>query len=490
MALAKRIQERIFKPKISAPPTRQDAALDKDVKRHPETTEVPKSRENRPRPVAETQTTENAAATRPPRVELPDLHDFDRDTRVGQMLLRLNEACALDIEEPRVSGSTRSAQKGAASANVREALDPRRNELDSDSRPGRFDRASRAIPRDREVFALLSAMLEKRASPDPRPRLARARFDPNEGDHSASERKWSEGTRLRVRLYNVLSRWSRAVSDPQLREVTPLAPVGNYVALLTAIAESWEEDYLPEDRIIRLLTQLFSAFIGRDGGSGYLLSLGEKQRRDALELLAPPARELAGALAYAGLRPLAGWQQHIFEWRPFLRAGLPLGVFAAGEESRNMVARLVGMATSSANEIEKRLAWSADYTNDQEWCQSVESDLQLQEVEFIHDFAPEYDAQLDVTGISDPLRDPSVVTLIRRVIAYRKGANGIVLRMGPNRLSVKGGCVAAIVSEKRHDSEQVVTDGLLESLESRGEALVGVMRAANPELATGQKRAD
>src|SRR5205085_11672321 len=57
---------------------------------------------------------------------------------------------------------------------------------------------------------------------------------------------------------------------PRLRWIDPLAPVRNYAALLTALAECWECKYLPRERTALLLQILFGSFIRSEWSAGYM----------------------------------------------------------------------------------------------------------------------------------------------------------------------------------------------------------------------------
>src|SRR5262249_11050215 len=180
--------------------------------------------------------------------------------------------------------------------------------------------------------------------------------------------------RLRVRLFNVLQRWSLALADPRFVWIDPTAPVRNYAALLVADVECWEQKHLPEERVIQLVGTLLGSFIRTERSRGYLLSLPEDERERALARLAPEARALGAALVYCALRPSVKWHDYLFDWQPALAAGLELGVFAVSPRTCDVVERLIEKRPST-QEISERLQWGATYIDDEHWAQRQERDL-------------------------------------------------------------------------------------------------------------------
>src|SRR4029077_13474274 len=130
--------------------------------------------------------------------------------------------------------------------------------------------------------------------------------------------RWTPTQRLQARLFNVLQRWSVALADPRFAWIDPTAPTRNYAALLVADAECWEQEHLPEERVIRLLGSLLGSFIRTERSVGYLLSISAEDRERALGRLTPEARTLGSGLVYCALRPSASWRDYLFEWQPAL----------------------------------------------------------------------------------------------------------------------------------------------------------------------------
>jgi hypothetical protein len=244
---------------------------------------------------------------------------------------------------------------------------------------------------------------------------------------------WTPERRLQVRLFNVLERWCGALNDPRFAWIDLAAPSRNYSTLLIALAECWEQQYLPEHRVVRLLTTLLSSFLRSERAHGYLLSLEADEREQAITRLPAEARTLAGALAYGALRQQAEWRSAIFELQPALVAGIELGVIEVNEGSPPVAQRLVG-GQASREEIEERLLWASEFIDDEHWCRKQERDLGLERVTLTSEsFSRRFGITLSVEG--GDLDDPRIVSLVRQALAYRH-VEGAVVELGRARLSV------------------------------------------------------
>ena len=176
---------------------------------------------------------------------------------------------------------------------------------------------------------------------------------------------------------SITSRPMVGTNDPRFAWIDPAAPVRNYSMLLVALAECWEQRYLPEHRVVRLLMTLLS-FLRSDRARGHLLSLEDGEREQALARL-PDARLLGGSLAFAALREQGEWRSSIFELQPAVVAGIELGVLEVGKRSPKVVQRLVDEKVTAA-EIEERLLWASEFIDDDHWCRKQERDLGLERV--------------------------------------------------------------------------------------------------------------
>ncbi len=356
----------------------------------------------------------NQTVDKPSELDVADL-----ETPIGAMLQRLHRTCIFDIDETAaVSNAQRTLDSGG------EETDPAfwdrlvQEELALDRRITTYQRfAVGQLIHEDEVLLLLREMLDRtpahRLPPGPSE-------ESQEGTHEKKVGKpWTPTQRLQVRLLHVLERWARATNDPRLRWVNPIAPVRNYVALLHAVAECWENAYLPEPKLLAVLQALFESFITGEDAAGYLLSIDQSDREVALARTPNDARSLASALVYVALRPNSHWQSRVFDWQAFLVPGIELGVFQAAHGCDAAIERLAGIQVSTTA-IEDRL-------------------LELGSVAFqAAGFASPFNLALAVSGISDPLLDPRLVALVRRTFQYKR-VPGLVVIGYDWRVSVADG---------------------------------------------------
>jgi HKD family nuclease len=414
-----------------------------------------------------------------------ELDATDLDTPIGAMLERLHRTCIFDIDE---TAAISNAQRSLDSTSGEEA-DPEfwdrlvQEELALDRRITTYQRFAGGLPIDEdEVFLLLREMLER----TPTHRVPSGASEaPEEGtDDKTVGKPWTPNQRLQVRLLHVLERWSRATNDPRLRWVNPFAPVRNYAALLHAVATCWENAYLPEPKLLRVLQSLFESFITGEAVAGYLLAIDQADREVALDRLPDDARSVAAALVYVALRPGSRWQSHIFDWQTFLVPGIELGVFRADHGCDAAIERLAGIQVS-LSAIEDRLRELADHVDDARWRARIQKELALDSVVVqAAAFSPPYTLALAVRGISDPLLDPRLVALVRRTFQYRR-VPGLVV-MGPDwRLSVADGRTAhvSLPTGNRLESTRRITTPYLATLEQQrlafGDIFAGGQAAAS-----------
>jgi hypothetical protein len=375
-----------------------------------------------------------------------ELDSLDINQPVGQLLQWLHEVCIFDIDEtPAASRARRLANETTddedAGWGFLEELT--KEELRLDPRVDHYRHATKTgLPEDDEVLGLLRIMLE--LTPAERGLRLVGPPTPEPTEPPKPGTPWTAEQRLRVRVFNVLERWCGALNDPRFAWIDPAAPVRNYSALLAALARCWQENFLPHERLIRLLDTLFSAFLRGERAVGYLHSLSDEEREKALARLPQEARVVAGALCYALLREQTTWREVVFRFQPFLIDALELGVVEVGPQSPKLDKRLVGEKPSAAT-IEERLLFACEFTDDEHWCARQERELGFAYVRLTQrDFKRDkFGITLAVEGAS--LEDSRLVSLVRQALAYRK-AEGVVVEIGDTRLAVHlGESVAARV---------------------------------------------
>jgi hypothetical protein len=347
-----------------------------------------------------------------------ELDSGDFETPVGQMLLRLHEACIFDIDDTpalaRAGGLTdQEAEDQSGSWEELEEL-LAKEELARDPRIEYYRRGPMyGLSEDDDVLGLLQLMLD-RAPAERGLRLVGGTREAPPGPDSPPGTRWAPTQRLRVRLFNVLQRWSLALADPRFVWIDPTAPARNYAALLVADAECWEQEHLPEERVVRLLGTLLGSFVRTERSPGYLLSVSDSERQSAIARVSSEARDLGGALIYCALRPGAKWRDYLFAWQPALVAGLDLGVFDVSGQSCDVVERLIANRVSEV-EIRDRLQWAAAYIDDEKWAERQERDLGFEHVRLTKlAVNPRFGVTLQVSGVAASLDDARVVSLLRQ----------------------------------------------------------------------------
>lgn len=415
-------------------------------------------------------------------VEKPhELDERDMATPIGQMLGRLDRTCIFDIDETPAAARAQRLQDIDADPTFWDRL--LQEELRLDPRAAAYgSRVGQALLDDDDVLALLRRML------DEAPHRARLRLvNPDSGVRDPSEvgtgPRWSPDRRLQVRLFNVLDRWSRALADPRLRWINPLTPVRNYTGLLSALLECWTERYLSEDRLLALTTTLFGSFICTGRGPGYLMALSEADRDAAVVALDDATRAGAAALLYVGLRPTTNWRANIFDWQTFLLPALELAVVRDDAVAAAAASLIVG-AEVTAMDVADRLLWVALYMDDQQWGPAIARELNLTKVELTADnVIRNFGVTLRVSGLTDPLGDSRLVTLVRKALEYRK-ATGAVITLPEGRVSVElGEQVYAKLDGVQFESAQTITVERMRLLEANGAGLRALLPSTGERVA-------
>jgi hypothetical protein len=411
-----------------------------------------------------------------------ELDSADFETPVGQMLLRLHETCIFDIDDTtalaRAGGLTdQEVEEETTSWEELEEL-LAREELARDPRVEHYRRGVYGLPEDDDVLALLRLMLD-RAPAERGLHLVGGKHDEPPSTEPKPGIAWTPTQRLRVRLFNVLQRWALALADPRFVWIDPTAPARNYAALLVADAECWEQEHLPEERVVRLVGTLLASFIRSERSRGYLVSLSEDERRRALARLTPEARALGAALVYSALRPSAKWRDYLFGWQPALVAGLDFGVFEVTAQTCSVVERLIDKRPS-LDEVTKRLEWAATYIDDEHWSKRQQRDLGFEHVRLTNlSVSPRFGVTLEIAGDGASLDDAALVSLVRQALAYRR-TDGAIVELGDDtRLSVKlGEPVRARVGEDMLCTPGAVDLDDLAELEGRGVSFARVLAPA------------
>jgi hypothetical protein len=254
----------------------------------------------------------------------------------------------------------------------------------------------------------------------------------DEEDPEAVHHRWSIDTRQRVRIFNVLKRWCRAVRDPQLLALDPMMSIHNYRALLQALGELWWGDgeggrYFDDDHLQALLQELLESLVGEGTDKGLFRFVDDATREHLLaDLREHGATDAAALLLYDTLRPECRDRiQRVFRWQPILIPALTYKVIEPRQK-----------------EILALLQWAAEYVDEAGWCRRINHQYGV-EVQFSDKrdkLGPGYEFMLSIKGLQDLLGDPRVPQIVVSLLKFRP-CTGFVLALtdANDRISFRDG---------------------------------------------------
>jgi len=205
---------------------------------------------------------------------LSELEWDELETPVGRILQDLQTSCF--FEPRKAKGRNNLAVQREILAEGDSSFWERRGELDVEAATAyQRSRFARGYLGTDPIFAQLHSMLLQAPY---LPELRTIRPEPvgdanEEEDPEAAHRRRSIDTRLRIRIFNILKRWCRAVRDPQLLALDSVFCVHNYRALLQALGEFWWGDgeggrYFDDDHLHALLHELLESLVGEGTNKG------------------------------------------------------------------------------------------------------------------------------------------------------------------------------------------------------------------------------
>jgi hypothetical protein len=426
-----------------------------------------------------------------------ELLENDAETPLGRLMSWLHEQCIFDIDETPAARRAQAAQDEAPEEESSDFWDRlTAEELQYDPRTQNYRRMGpTAVPIGHDLFRELEIMLAKTPQEHPLLRLVSdvpaGETPPDErGDHAPVT--WSLEARQRVRVTNVLSRWCRAVSDPRHAMLRPDAPATNYQALVSVLVTAWAQDALDEDRLVRLAGELFGAFLGDGKSPGFLGRADEELRETALLELDQAVREWAAGIAYLALRPERPWTAIVYDWQPYLRAGLvDTDVMEVGERTVRVVARVLGHEIGS-RKIEDVLLARADYLDEETWCDRLAQTLGLRRLALKRINNPTVPQRIVIDGVDDPLADPRVLEVAMEAMRFRK-ATAIGIEVGDCVVVLRPGSpmiarIGSGLSAARVRSDVVLTAERLIAVERQGGALTELLGVPADEQPLGTTR--
>ena len=226
--------------------------------------------------------------------------DWDElDSPVGRILEELQASCFFEPRRAKRKQTVVVTEEQGAESDT--SFWQRLGKLDLEAVPlGHRSRFGRGHLASDPIFAQLHALLIRAPYlPELKPIRPSAIDDDEPDDPDAARRRWAMETRQRVRIFNVLRRWCRAVRDPELLALDPLLTTHNYRALLQALGELWRGDgeggrYFDEHHLHQLLETLVESLVGAQGthkGALVVADAGARERmvEDLREHGAPTA---------------------------------------------------------------------------------------------------------------------------------------------------------------------------------------------------------
>ena len=375
--------------------------------------------------------------------------DWDElDSPVGRILEELQASCFFEPRRAKREQTVVVTEEQGAESDT--SFWQRLGKLDLEAVPlGHRSRFGRGHLASDPIFAQLHALLiQAPYLPELKP-IRPAAIDDEPDDPDAARRRWTMETRQRVRIFNVLRRWCRAVRDPELLALDPLLTTHNYRALLQALGELWRGDgeggrYFDEHHLHQLLATLVESLVGEQGThKGALVVADEPARERMIEDLREHGAPTALAqLLFDVVRPERRDRVTVvLEWQPTLQAALNFGVVEADD-----------------GPIGDVLRWAAEYVDEDGWRRQVQERYGV-EARFSNEtLVKGYDYGLVIAGLTGLLTDPRAVSVVQEALRFRPAAGILVAAEGEtDRISIRDGEQAfARVAENIESSPEPV----------------------------------
>ena len=366
------------------------------------------------------------------RGALRELDSDELDSPVGRILEELQASCFFEPRRAKRKHTVVVTQEeqGAESDT---SFWQRLRQLDLDGVPlGHRSRFGRGHLASDPIFAQLHALLiHAPYLPELKPIRPSPIDDDEPVDPDAARRRWAMETRQRVRIFNVLRRWCRAVRDPELLALDPLLTTHNYRALLQALGELWRGDgeggrYFDEHHLHQLLATLVESLVGEQGTHKGALVVADAAARERMveDLREHGAPAALAQLLFDVVRPERRDRVAvILGWQPTLRRALELGVVEADNG-------LIGDV----------LRWVAEYVDEDGWRRRVQERYGVDARFSNETLAKGYDYELVIAGLTGLLSDPSAVRVVQEALRFRPAAGFLVVAQGEqDRISIRDG---------------------------------------------------
>jgi hypothetical protein len=365
------------------------------------------------------------------RGALRDLDWDELDSPVGRILEELQASCFFEPRRARRKRTFVVTKEQGAESDT--SFWQRYGELNLEAVPlGQHSRSGRRhLPTD-PIFAQLHALLIRAPYlPELKPIRPSAIPDDELDDPDAARRRWAMETRQRVRIFNVLRRWCRAVRDPELLALDPLLTTHNYRALLGALIKLWLGDeeggrYFDEQHLHQLLAILVESLVGDRGTHKGALVVADAEARERMvgDLREHGAPAVLAQLLFDVIRPERRDRVAVVvEWQPTVRAALEIGVVEADN-----------------GPIGDVLRWAADYVDEDGWRRQVQERYRVDARFSNESLAKGYGYELVVVGLTGLFADPRAVSVVQEALRFRPAAGILVVAHGEkDRISIRDG---------------------------------------------------
>jgi hypothetical protein len=336
------------------------------------------------------------------------------------------------------------------------------------------------------------------AEPETQPRSLLARLlnrpaRPSDDD-GKPVRRWKETTRIRVRARNILRRWAAAQTDQRLVWVDPLAPAGNFVMIAGILAQlrldqalQREPVELTDDDLDDIWHRWLRAFAGSGRGDGWLDQLDDAARAFVRGQLPDWLPEAVAALSWLVIQPGSDYRERVVKFQPVLAAALAHSLLDPTDITARYLSAVTGRDVTRG-QVDDQILTAVEFIDDDLWCARTRLELDLNQLELkAPPGAVGIQVRLNVSGITDPLFDPRVPTLVTAARHYRRcdGVAVFALDAGWRLVFVTGETVAykADLDAALVESAAPLTDGTLEGLTAAAGVLADLFPTSRQAVA-------
>lgn len=437
-----------------------------------------------------------ASGARPDDDRPAELGSGDLGSTLGEALVWLHRNVVMDVSERADAAGVVKATIGEAGPTGDEEFWERlaKKQLAGDHRAGTYRGLWRPGLADTPPLIEFLEMLRARAPEGAAGQSLLATLLTPAPDRPVPEedrpiRRWAMSTRIRVRARNLLRRWAAAQSDPHLQWVDPLAPVGNFAMITTALvamrlvrASDPGQVEFNDDDLDDLWDDWLRAIVGTGEADGWLGQLDADTARHVRDRMPGWLPEAAAALTWLVIRPGTRYRERVIAFQPVLTAAFSHDLIEPTEETARYLAAITGQAITR-EQVDNDLLEAAEFIDDDLWCTRTAATLGVSRLRLRSSpGAAAIDVRLEVLGVPDPLLNPRIPRLITAARNYRR-CDGVAVYAGDDTWRVVAVTGETVVFRLRPRTEMMESSGPLargaiESLAAQGGALADLFPRA------------